>query len=1209
MIPADILNPSKDTLLADWLTQVENEVATHLEQISQASEATLSRLRAELLDGYFNVGDIAVNTFKEPTSAQQLWQMGINQAKHFLKQGETHAKVRENLLKLYFNAGVNAYRFLHSPTESQQLYQEGLHHAQTFLDKGETQVEVCEQTLRLYFNAAVNAQQALNYPQQAVQFYRQAINYIEKFLESGAEITPSISELTLKLYHNAGIIHLQLNEIEQAIIYWQQGLSHTNQLLPAAESQTNIYELFSKLSENLLAAWGNQGQPERIIHTLPQAGLWLWLSLEPIQSPYRLTLLRNWHKHLENTPVAATITTIFQQLLHSILWQWHNPQQCHRHGISTEKLLALSESCYLIAHAQEKQGFDVVYQNLHKLHHSSLVQEALTLPQQQRTLEQRLTVHWHQLGIKPATLDEIAALQQLSWWQKQISQRKKLVQLKADIAAYHRLLQLNQLANHPSWQCTIERSEAILFEWLYTALQKQLNRVKSSLEDLPDIILGILLVSQSVEASPEQIVETWSQIPPWQNSEHLQAAFAKSTWQKLADAPEPFLFLWLDFLGTHPTAQRLTIGEEQINSEQPGLQMWLRELALGKVEKLAILLQQAWKQAQRQAKQLTPTFAQFIASEVTPPAYQQALTAQILGDVPQQLEKLIKKWLSSSGIKVTADPVSHSEIESPTTSFVEEDNQANQENSNHDVTQTQPHETILQPLNVLKQKVNRVFSTYPPSHLALAELVSQWANTQLTELLTTQATVQQIWETLERARISLTENKLNLGHDWEERIGQALWNALATPLVWLEESKVPTKGTLWPLLQIWLDNTWVVKLPDIETCQRHLLSQEALVQAFFDPVQRRLRLLWLDQHNLSWRELPDAAAHQRFWTNPTTKKGGLLEQWRQGLSDWQQQYQASKDQVKTNPGPHWDNVINSRQMQIVANCLIRWAQQENLKQITVIFPAGLEQLPWEALPELEILLMREVSITHWLQSRSRTPNSPLPPIAQLQPEYCVITEPTNLTPCKAQEAQWVAQHFKTSLLVPARSIFDVIQSISRSHLVHFALPIHFSDPQPLIHEVNSIVSESILLPDWIGTLLPIPTQLMVMLPGESPIKASQSTGSITPSGIIPALMAAGVKTIVGTLWPCPSLAGLCFSYHFYQIAHHNPDLSWHQVTAQARGALREMSNQDLQELVKQFELSSNETCQHLIQEYQSAERPFNHPLFWAGITVFGQVKR
>jgi hypothetical protein len=536
-----------------------------------------------------------------------------------------------------------------------------------------------------------------------------------------------------------------------------------------------------------------------------------------------------------------------------------------------------------------------------------------------------------------------------------------------------------------------------------------------------------------------------------------------------------------------------------------------------------------------------------------------------------------------------------------------------QENSNPEVKkadyQAQPHETILQPLNTLKQKFNRVISTYPPSHLALAELVSQWAKVRLAELLTAQATVQPIWETLERARISLTENRLNLGHDWEERVGQALWNALATPLVWLEEGKAPTKGTLWPLLQIWLDNTGVVKLPSIEVCQRHLLSQEALVQAFFDPVQRRLRLLWLDQHQVSLRELPDAAAHQRFWTNPASKKGGLLEQWTQGLSDWQMQYEASRDQVKVKPGSHWDTVVNSKQMKIVANCLTRWAQQHNLKQITVIFPAWLDQLPWEALPELETALVREVSVTHWLQSRSRSPDSPSLPPAKSQPEYCVITEPTNLTPCKAQEAQWVAQHFNTQLLVPARSIFDVIESISHSHWVHFALPIHFSDPQQLINDLNLTESESITWPDWIGTLLPISAQLMVMLPGESPVKASKSISSITPQGIIPTLIAAGAKTIVGTLWPCPSLAVLCFSYHFYQIANNNPALPWHQVTAQARCALRDLSNQDLQELVKQFDLSSNETCQRLIQEYQSTEHPFNHPLFWAGLIVFGRVER
>ena len=1230
MIPADIINPPKDTLLADWLTQVENDVATRREQIALADEESLSQLRAELLAEYFSVGGIALNIFNAPTSAQQLWQTGINLAKDFLNRGEIDAKIPENVLKLYFNAGVNAHQFLHSPTEAQQLYQESLHYAQTFLANGEIQVGVYEQTLKLYFNAAVNAQQTLNHPQQATQFYRQAIYYIEKLLDSNVEVTPSMVELILKLYHNTGINHLQLDEIETAIIYWQQGLSYTNQLLSTIEATTSIYELLSKLSENLLAAWGNQGQPERIIQTLPQAGLWLWLSLETISPPYRLNLLRNWHKHLENTPSLATITTAFQQLLHVVLRHWHNPQQPHRHGVTTETLLALSESLYFIAQAQERQAFSVVYQSLHQLHQSSLVQEALTLPQQQRTLEQRLTVHWHKLGIKPTTLDETAALQQLSWWQKQISQRKTLVQLKTDIAAYHRLLQLNQLANHPNWQCTIERSEAILFEWLNTALQKQLNLAKSGLENLPEIVLGILLVSQSVAASPEEIVETWLQTPPWQNSNRLQSAFANSAWQKLADAQEPFLFLWLEFLGTHPTAQRLMIAEAQIDSEQPNLQMWLRELALGKVEKLAVLLQRAWNHAQQQAKQLTATFAGFMASEVTPTAYQQALIAQILGDVPQQLEIQVKKWLSSSELssacaKEMVEPEHHLGIETPivssemvepehhlgiATPIAPEDKLDKLEIKPDEPVKTdypqppQSHEMILQPLSALKQKFNRVISIYPPSHLAFADLVAQWAKVRLAELLSANAPVEQIWEILERARISLTENPLDLGHDWEERVGQALWRALATPLVWLEEGKAPTQGTLWPLWQIWLDNTGIVKLPSVEMCQRQLLPQEALVQAFFDPVQRRLRILWLDQHHLDLLDLPDAAAHQRFWTNPQARNGGLLEQWLQGLSNWQMQYQAGQESVKANPSPHWDTVLNSRQMKVVVNCLTRWAQQQNLKQITFIFPTWLAQLPWEAFPELEILLVREISITHWFQSRAQ---ASLPPtaISASQPAGCVITAPTSLATCKEKEAQWVAQHFNTQSLVTIDSGFDIIQGISQSHSVHLAFSLDFSQPQHL----NLEVANPTKWLGWIYTLLPVSAQLIVMLPGESVGKVCQSTDSIIPQGIIPTLIAAGAKTIVGTLWPCPSLAALSFSYHFYQIANNNPQLSWQQVTTQARHAVRDLSNQDLQALATQLDLSSNETCQRLIQEYQSSEQPFKQPLFWAGLIVLGNVER
>jgi hypothetical protein len=114
------------------------------------------------------------------------------------------------------------------------------------------------------------------------------------------------------------------------------------------------------------------------IQHLPILGLWSWVSLN--KSKYRQRILNNWRIHLQISPTQsyfATITAAFRDLLHQLLLVWHNPQRPHRHFqfITTETLLAISESLYGIEQAEENQGLHSVYHHLQNLQNLPEVQK------------------------------------------------------------------------------------------------------------------------------------------------------------------------------------------------------------------------------------------------------------------------------------------------------------------------------------------------------------------------------------------------------------------------------------------------------------------------------------------------------------------------------------------------------------------------------------------------------------------------------------------------------------------------------------------------------------------------------------------------------------------------------------------------------------------------------------------------------------------
>jgi len=1253
MISESIQNPTKDIQIIDWLLQIE-KYTTELQTIfTTTPPAELSDSRADLLKLYLDTGGIALTFFQAPTEAQQLFQQGIHHLVSFLEAGETHHPVREVGLKLFFNAALNARNSLNNDQEAHSLSQRGLHYATTFIAEGEQAIGVYEWVLKLFFNAGCHTQQ-LDIA-EAEQFYKRGIEYAEQFL---LEKTDQINEIenktwlgfgeaVLKLYYNAGMTQLHFpGRGEVALKFWQRGLTHAKCFFSSGKD-TDVYQAILLLYNNQLSALSNSQQTSLIAQALPDFAWWTWLTWSELSESLQNKIGQNWQKHLQflkltrsNTILASHFQTLFSQIVINT-----NPQQPQH--LSTETLLTLSEIMHGMAQAQEKQRFETVYHLFQALQKAPVIQEAQALPQQQQQLERKLFLQWQQLGIQPFALDDLTALRKLSSQQK-IWQYATVSQLRKTIATYQRLPQPLDLARRSDWKHLLNRTKESLLDWLYTALVDQLMWPET-LENPATIFLALLLVSSSPksyeegELEPENILSAWQQMPPWHNAEALKFLLMQSNWQTWLKTPQAPLSFWMNSLMQYSMAQRLNIAENQIKMPQPQLQSWLQTLSQDKTDTFVDLLNETWQTAQQQAQRFAKVLALFMSPDKNTPIEQYALTAIILGDALPLLKQHIQTWLFSWD----ATSLTHQKKLLTTESTLElttEESATDQSFDEHTYSFSfdgqewgQKIPDVLEILNHLTNNFTQALAIYSPQHLTLSHRVHDFAQARLAELLANEqeAEVEQIWDLLERARMGLMHQNFTLTPHWQEELGQQLYTALETSIEQLANHQ-PSSNEIWSPLAVWLQHfsSQLNKPPTIAVCQHHLQPFEALVQLFIDPVRRRLRVLWLDKQGLSLRDFPDAGGHHRFWTHPAPKKRGLLDYWEDSLTDWKQRYQQGEGTKIITQGLHWNTVINSIHLQVISNCLNRWANQQAIEQVTVIFPASLGQLPWETLSTLEPLLVREISVTHWLNTMivtKKEQQSRYNRLAVLKTqeafsfktqepaqEVWIANDAFANTKCMNKEAQWVAQFFQTLSISPpissCPSALDTLQRLADSTYVHLNLLGNYNYHQPQQNRMILAEQQSHDLPLWLYPLQQITADLIVLSASESHFNGKETEGLLAPLGIGFQLGAAGAKTIIGSLWPPHSLAALCFTYHFYQTANQYPNLPWHQILAQARQNLRKMTTTDLQKIIEKIKGDdSKDACHYLIHRYQKAEitgqKPFAHPFFWAGFVVLGKVQR
>ena len=1221
-----------------------------VEQAEQflAQGETAASVREVVLRLYLNAG-LAYGKQDDWQKEIDTYLKALSHAEAFLTAGETASGVREWVLRLYFNAGLTYGQQGELP-QAIDTYLKGLSHAEAFLTAGETASGVREQVLRLYSNAGATYEKQGDLP-QAIDTSLKALSHAEDFLTAG-ETASGVRDEVLKLYYNVGFTYGKQGDWQKQIDTYLKGLSHAEAFLTAGETASGVRELVLRLYNGCSSDYYNSGQTHAVIPLLPMKGLWSWVALAQVEPNHRGAMLRNWQNKLNISPSFRHVTTAFQTSLRSLVLDWHSPKRPHRHFgfIETATLLTLSEGLYALTQAQQNKPLDKAYQHLTILVKSEYIQTLQQLDSQQQQY-----------------LEQLDRLNQRRWWTRWPLHRWWLTLKIED----YQQRKNHQMAQAEQWELAVKRVHSELVIWLTSAIKsslglpsaKESRREDEGLSDLPAIALGILLASHSVQtgATVEALITEWHHEPPWQTAEQLLTTLAPSQWQNWANDPhQPVLYKWVYSLERNDTVRRLKITWAVENNPQPQLQTWLRELdskatleskarldedesntasdlqsaeakaealdsssaakaeALDSRTKAEVLdsrakakvldkVKAAWQSALKAADPLAQIFTAladpkfqgdlFAARKPTDTACQQALAAVMLGDVDIQIERVVDDWLKQQ----TAEHTAHNELLNQVTSF----------------------EDCVEQINSLKYCFDRIIALIRKQrHKPIEQAVHGWALAYLKEIkiplkppvsIPKQQTITLVWETLERARVGL--NSLTLHQpddDWEESLGKQLWKDLGQSIIRLSEGHQPAAQEMWPPLATWqktLDG-WLSKPLTAKQCQNHLGAKEALLQPFFDPTHQRLRVLWLDQHYLELRELPEECAQQSNWTSAD----GLMKQWADGLNllrsqkkpkDWDKLLQKA-----------WEEVMQSAPVTQLANTLNHWATQQQLEQLTIIFPAPLGQLPWETLEPLEELLVREVSLAHWFKhttaQRSANPSHP-------QEAWWVVCGPSGEAKCIPQEAQWVANYYNTTPEAPCTSVFKALSQLANTGHAHLVTHGQFDDKSPK----NSYLTLDYgrYLPLWAITAIQTSAQLIMLSACESNLTGKDTEDLLTPVGIGPTLAAAGAKTVVGTLWAYNDIAALCFNYHFHQIANAKPDLPWHQVATQARKALRKMTNGDLKKLRDDLKLNSKtNACGKKINKRMTnasddskrpfdEKRPFKDLSMWGGFIVLGQVKR
>ncbi|MDM8565688.1 CHAT domain-containing protein [Candidatus Halobeggiatoa sp. HSG11] len=1062
----------------------------------------LQRTASEALERHFNKMEESVTYLKK----------GVEQAKIWLTEDDT--SIRNVTLVLCIYLGITQ-RELGQVTEAIKTYQNGLKYAQDWLNDA----SVWELILKLYVNLGV--------AQGKLGQFEQGLKHAQDWLDDY-----SVWKQVLKLYYNLGITQIELGQVTEAIKTYQNGLKYAQNWLDDASVRKQVLKLYDVYSN----ACYNSGQS--FIFLSPYDNFWSWTILQNLSKHFD-RILSNLKKRSENSPSLTKFTTVFQAFLHTfLLSESYEPIRSRRLHSTTEILLKISETLYLIEQLEENQRLQTINHNLQNLIEIDVITELFSLQNKISNSKEDLT-----------GFQNLSGLPYLLAIPKQWLTKYRLHKSQTQSQEIN-----DSILTESEYKQQLKQIKSNLTNWLYHNIKP--NDLTESLRSLPAIVQGMLFASRCTTGNPAKILAEWLQNQPWNNpdaTEFLQTTFSATNWQQWItedpDRPNRPLSFWRITNYTN----NIKINWEVSSRIQPEIRNWLQELNEGNADNLINQLKFAWQQAVEQADSLTKVLNKFGKQENN----LIVLQAVILGQESELLTNTIQTWL-----------------------FPPQD-------------ETEDETDVLTVVNNLKNGLSRAASIYQPTYPSLADTVHDWTKVLISESKPDRSSIPVrfegiLWQLLERSRIALTGQSKELPEDWQEDLGNQLWNSLKNSIN-LIETGYNTEGKTWPLFTTWLSyfDKYLPETPTWQQCQQHLQPKEALLQLFFE--QEQLRVLWLDQNGLQLRDLPEFTVNTASWNDAIEILGKKSE------SSTREEFKQAIQTMET----------VMAELQPFAQILKEWANE--LEQITVIFPAPLGQFPWETLPELENILVRAISLNTWLKESKCKVNFAKKP--------WIVCDPTADETCTVKEANWLAQHFNTKPESPSH--FEALQKFSEYKHIHLTTHGIYEPDHPTASRLS--LNEGIELPIWMLNATRTNADLIFLSACESNLAGKATQELLKPIGIGPNLIAAGTKTVVGTLWAYNGFAALCFSYYFYQISEQNPSMSWHKVATQARNAVRDMTHEELEAIIREFDLEhGGEECWEKVVKSikarsnirkNSGKKPFDRFDLWAGFVVLGKVKR
>ncbi|MEK7991780.1 MAG: CHAT domain-containing protein, partial [Thiotrichaceae bacterium] len=936
---------------------------------------------------------------------------------------------------------------------------------------------------------------------------------------------------------------------QQALKTFQSGLDYAQNCLQQGEQDKQVWQRILRLQESYTAHFEMLQQVNQQSFNLASLGFWLWMMAGKTDVINNNIVIHNLNIHSDTNIDKPSFVNGIQNLLTNMIQKWHDPEKNQRlfDSIPTETLLSIAESIYILEQAKTKQPLSELYQTLENVANSPFIQKALQCRALSEQKYQQLALQLEQQFPKKPAL-----------WQPQ---RKIYNQQQKQLHDYRVQLDMCEgLEFEPQWQNQVNDTIQALDLWLKKHLKQRFPKFTNSIDDPHHALLAILFIQ-----TPNPI-QQWQTTPCWHTANQCSQSLNETRWESWIKQNEPDFFSWQILMNISPISKqalfkRLKLSQNLEYFEQDELIKQLQQLQQGNIQPLKQQLDNVWRELQEQAAELQQLLDLLHEDKDN---YQILLTALILGDAQTIIYQQIAQWWQQQG-------------------FIEQkDKQFSAE--------------ILDVYQALQQRFQSATSLYETVYPESALWVECWAKVHFQELLQQDnPDTNQLWNALERSRISLRHVHFELEKDWQENIGHDLWvitrknikqvrAEVETAQSGLFDSDIPQ--TLFPPIQYWLQ-CFQTPIASIEECQQQLKPKQAIIQPFIDESRQILRLLWLDKQSLKIYDFSNSQHAQ---------------QWQKLIDQWQH---------------NWQSVLDDERFNSLADDIQHWAT--DFEHLIAIFPTPLGQLAWEAMPQLANKLSREISIDHWLHCPKSTTNNNNWVLGVIDTE---AMQSAHFIP---HETCLVAKHWNTQpTLIEQQplALFQALQNLQQHRKIFISTHGVFNSKDPLKSGLSLLntsnkqdeTKNNVDLPLWICTSLRLDdTELMILSACQTASTPSAASNLFDPISIASTFAAAGVNTVIATLSKIDNIAALIFIDDLLELAEQHPQTPWHQLIAQTQNRFKVKTDADIKQLsaeINQMENLSKANKELFPKKFKGKRYlDLQNPENWANFIVIGDVER